>query len=424
MNPATIQMITAKILHGRRNDMSAISGGLQKLENAPVAELVDRLIEQAIQARASDIHIEPQGEMLRIRFRIDGELCEMHELPMGVHAFLISRIKIISSLDITEKRLPQDGRFLYDCQGRNIDIRVSTMPILQGEKIVLRLLNAADRLLAIDELGFSLANKKMFRDLCHKPYGLLLNTGPVNSGKTTTLYAALSELNEVNKNIVTLEDPVEYCLPGINQIQVTQKGKLTFPIGLRSVLRQDPNIIMVGEIRDGETAEIAVRAALTGHLVFSTLHTNNALGSIFRLLDMGIEPYLLAASLQGVLAQRLVRRICPACREAYTVLADSREAAFLGTCYRAGLQLQRGRGCPECNGTGYKGRLAIHEFLLLEDDFRLALQSGADLLRLREIACRNMVMMQADGREKILSGQTTVAEVVRAVYDSSCGKNS
>lgn len=417
---ADIQMITTQILQGmKREPLASANAGLQKLGNAPVAALVDRLIEEAAQARASDIHIEPQAKVLRIRLRIDGNLCERHELPLAVHVFLVSRIKIISSLDITEKRIPQDGRFFYLYNERRIDIRVSTMPVMDGEKIVLRLLNATERLLSMDELGFSLQNKKLFRTLCHRPYGMVINSGPVNSGKTTTLYAALHELNDVSKNIVTLEDPVEYSLPGINQIQVSAKGKLTFPLGLRSVLRQDPNIIMIGEIRDSETAEIAVRAALTGHLVFTTLHTNGALGCISRLLDMGIEPYLLAAALQGVLAQRLVRRICPSCREEFDVLPGSLEAYFLAESYHLGQKLLRGRGCPACNWSGYKGRIPIHEVLFLDEEFRLALQEKKDILQLRELAGRHLTSMKMDGKEKILAGYTTISEVVSAIDDDS-----
>jgi len=330
----------------------------------------------------------------------------------------------MSALDITEKRIPQDGRFFYLYGERRIDIRVSTMPVMAGEKIVLRLLNAAERLLRIDELGFSMQNKQLFRELCHRPHGMVINSGPVNSGKTTTLYAALHELNDVSKNIVTLEDPIEYSLEGINQIQVSAKGKLTFPLGLRSVLRQDPNIIMIGEIRDTETAEIAVRAALTGHLVFTTLHTNGAIGCISRLLDMGIEPYLLAAALQGVLAQRLVRRICTSCREEYIVRPGSLEAYFLGENYHLGQKLLHGRGCPACNGSGYKGRIPIHEVLFLDDEFRLALQEKRDILQLKELAGTSLTSMKMDGKEKILAGYTTIAEVVSAIDDDDKSKRS
>ena len=305
-NHYTMEMLIHKMLQ----ETSLYKPHQPKAPNdAPVIMLVDKIIQQAIDVNASDIHIEPTAEIVRIRFRIDGQLCETHELPISVHAFFVSRLKIMSSLDTTETRMPQDGRIHYEYAQKTIDLRISTMPVMYGEKVVIRILDKSASLLQTSELGFSPANFKLFTDLCHRSYGMILNTGPVNSGKTTTLYAALNAINTPSKNIITIEDPVEYCLDGISQIQVNPKKGLSFSVGLRSILRQDPNIIMVGEIRDKETAEIAVRAALTGHLVFSTLHTNNAIGAIVRLFDMGIEPFLIASSILGVLAQRLVRKI-------------------------------------------------------------------------------------------------------------------
>jgi type IV pilus assembly protein PilB len=413
----TFQVLVSKTIQGmQREENFADNSRRKRTESAPVILLVNQLIDEAIKMGASDIHMEPIGEVVRTRFRIDGELCEMHEpIPIAVHAFVISRIKIMSGLDITEKKVPQDGRILYSNKEEPIDIRVSTMPTIQGEKVVLRLLNAANRLLNIDELDFSEENRNTFRKICHFPYGMILNTGPVNSGKTTTLYAALNELNAVEKNIITIEDPVEYCLSGINQVQVNGKVDLTFAVGLRSILRQDPNIIMVGEIRDEETAKIAVRAALTGHLLFTTIHTSNAIGAIFRLLDMGIKPYLFSAAVRGIIAQRLVRKICPNCCESYEVERESAEASFLGTHYYEGLQLFHGKGCDKCNFTGYSGRLAIQEVLVINDEIRKSLMEGVDIVQMKILIYKflKMVSMVQDGIEKVLRGKTTVSEILR-----------
>jgi len=323
----------------------------------------------------------------------------------------------MSSLDTTETRMPQDGRIHYEYAQKTIDLRISTMPVMYGEKVVIRILDKSASLLQTSELGFSPANFKLFTDLCHRSYGMILNTGPVNSGKTTTLYAALNAINTPSKNIITIEDPVEYCLDGISQIQVNPKKGLSFSVGLRSILRQDPNIIMVGEIRDKETAEIAVRAALTGHLVFSTLHTNNAIGAIVRLFDMGIEPFLIASSILGVLAQRLVRKICPLCKEAYIVKENSLERKYLEDFYQAGTVLYRGRGCGSCGGTGYKGRMAIQEVLVMNNAVRESFQNGISISLIKHSVCQaNMVPIYQDGIQKALAGDTSLAEVVRVTY--------
>ena len=413
-----IERISVQIAHEKQYGIHTGADRLQKSGESPVASLVNHLLTEAIEARASDIHLEPQADMLRVRFRIDGTLSTRHELSMAVHAFLISRLKILSGLDIAEKRLPQDGRFVFGERRASIDVRVAVMPQQHGEKIVLRLLDPANRLLHIDELGFSEKNKRTFQLLCQRPYGMILNTGPVNSGKTTTLYAALQELNQESKNIITLEDPIEYVIPGINQIPVSEKGKLTFSSGMRSVLRQDPDIIMVGEIRDRETATIAVRAALTGHLVFSTLHTNGTVASLFRLLEMGVEPYLLAASLQGILAQRLVRRLCPVCHQKIAVQKGSPEMAFFQQAgYEAPAVLFQPQGCPVCNGRGYQGRIPLHEMLVFDDGLRLQLQQHTDIVTLQKLAEHHLLSMKKDAAEKLSAGETSWEEVQKILYE-------
>lgn len=385
---------------------------------APVVTLVDTIITDAAKLNASDIHIEPFGDKIRIRIRVDGVLQELCDpLPGQLLSFIVSRLKVISHLNNVEYRTPQDGRFSFPFNGHELDIRVSTMPLLNGEKVVLRLLNLTQQLLTISELDFSPTNEQLFRSWCHKPYGLILNVGPVGSGKTTTLYSALSELNNLSRNIVTIEDPVEYQLAGINQIQVNAKANLSFSVGLRSVLRQDPDIVMLGEIRDTDTAEMAIRAALTGRLLFSTLHTGDAVRAIFRLIDMGAVPYLLSASLVGIMAQRLVRRLCPYCAQKRPVLPDSAEATILGTAYTPQLELCEATGCPKCNGTGYKGRIAIHELLPITEEIRQAILQKLDLHTFQQIAQQQgMRTLLQDGTEKALAGKTTLAEVRRVIY--------
>lgn len=379
-------------------------------EEAPVVRLVNRIIQQAIQARASDIHIEPQGDEVRVRLRVDGLLRELQRLPIGHLSSLISRIKIMAAMDIAEKRLPQDGRFQFTTGRHRVDLRVSTLPTVFGEKAVIRLLDQKAMLLSLDELGFLPPIKEQFKNLIASSYGMQLITGPTGSGKTTTLYAALNALNSPQKNIVTIEDPVEYLLPGTNQVRVNPKAGLTFASGLRSILRQDPDIIMVGEIRDQETADIAVRAAITGHLVFSTLHTNDAAGAITRLLDMGIEPYLVNSSIIGVVAQRLVRKICPYCRESYRPESRSLERLWLPDT----VELWRGRGCDYCHNTGFAGRTGIHEVLVMNQDLRELVAAKAPSRAIKEKAmAAGMVPLLEDGLLKARQGLTTVAEVLR-----------
>ncbi len=390
------------------------AAALPLVKAAPVVALADKIIKRAIERNASDIHIEPMKERLRVRYRIDGVLRDMYGgLPLRLKDVLLSRIKIMAKLDTTERRLPQDGRIAFGEGDAAVDIRVSTMPVLLGETAVLRLLSGARRLLHLDELGFSPENRRIFADWCRRPSGLILNSGPVNSGKTTTLYAALSELNTTEKNIVTIEDPVEYFLPGVNQIQVNTETKMTFARGVRSLMRQDFDVGMVGEIRDEETAEIAVRAAMTGRLLFSTLHTGSVVGAIYRMLDMGVKPYLLAASLLGIMAQRLVRRLCPDCREAYD--AGEEEMRFLLAHGCEKRRFFRARGCEKCHGTGYQGRMALHELLSVGSAVQRSIaKGGEDLETLAKQA--GMVSLAEDGIQKAAAGHTSLAEVGRVVY--------
>ncbi|MCX7780948.1 MAG: GspE/PulE family protein, partial [Negativicutes bacterium] len=353
----------------------------------------------------------------RVRFRVDGVLREAASFPRYSHAALISRVKIMSEMDIAEKRLPQDGRIKVQEAGRDIDIRVSTLPTILGEKAVLRILDKKAVIMDINGIGFTSVNLSRYRQLFSQSYGMVLVTGPTGSGKTTTLYATLNEVNAPGKNIITVEDPVEYRLDGVNQVQVNYKAGLTFANGLRSILRQDPNIIMVGEIRDAETADIAIRAALTGHLVFSTLHTNDAPGAVTRLLDMGIEPYLVASSVLGVVAQRLVRIICPECKRKYRLAANSPARIFMGVGLTEEVTLYEGAGCPHCSHTGYRGRMAIHEVMPMSSLLRDAVNRRASSDETAKIAMREgMRTMRQDGIQKALEGLTTIEEVMRVAY--------
>ncbi len=387
---------------------------------APMIRLVDRIIHDAIAQRSSDIHVEPMPDALRIRFRVDGTLREPYPpLPQQLKETMVSRIKVMAQLNTAEHRLPQDGRFTYDYDGMPVDVRAASMPVVDGEKVVLRLLSGARQLLHLGELDFSPDNERLFRRWCHAPYGLILNVGPVNSGKTTTLYAALNELNTPEKNIVSIEDPVEYYLPGISQMQINPQISLSFAVGLRAILRQDFDVCMVGEIRDEETADIAVKAALAGRLMLTTLHTANAVDAIFRLLDMGIKPYFLFAALLGIVAQRLVRRLCPECRQAYEVAAGSGEATVLGQLFQEGVTAYRPVGCPRCGGTGYRGRMAIQELLPATEELQRAILSGAGRREAGELAVRGgMITLLEDGLRKALAGQTSIDEVRRVVYGS------
>lgn len=384
--------------------------------DGPIIRLVNQLILSAVQQNASDIHIDPGENTLKIRYRVDGVLRAERQFPQHMHRVITTRLKIMGNLNIAEHRVPQDGRFEMDIDYKKIDIRLSTLPTIHGEKLVMRILDVQNAKKSISELGLSINNLEAFRNIIAAPYGIVLITGPTGSGKTTTLYSALSRLNSEEVNIITVEDPVEYQLEGINQVQVNTVTGLTFANGLRSILRQDPNIVMVGEIRDTETAEIAMRAALTGHLVLSTLHTNDAVSSITRLIDMGIEPYLVSSSLVGVVAQRLVRKICPECK---TAISPSSEELLL--IERQGLQankLYKGSGCGNCNHTGYRGRIAIHEVLRLDDPLReMITQSKSDSSYRQHALAQGFKPMLFDGIEKAIAGTTTISEILRATME-------
>lgn len=397
-------------------------------QDAPIAKLVQVIIGHAIDGRASDIHIEPIEGNYRVRFRVDGVLYTSLILPVSVGKAVVSRVKILSNLKIDEKRKPQDGRFRVSERGTTVDLRVSTLPVVEGEKVVLRVLDKSAGLADLEKMGLSGRNYEVLTRKIMEPYGIILLTGPTGSGKSTTLYGFLNILNKEERNIVTLEDPVEYFLDGVNQSQVKPEIGYTFASGLRSILRQDPNVLMVGEIRDNETAELAIHAALTGHLVFSTLHTNDAIGAVPRLIDMGIEPFLLASSLQAVAAQRLVRRICEHCKEEASVpervllkirdfLGDipKEEADRYHVTLPGTLTFFAGKGCSDCNNTGYKGRIALHEVLEITDALRVVIaeRRGSEA-EVKDIAKKQgMTMMKQDGLLKALRGDTTIAEVER-----------
>lgn len=381
-------------------------------EDSPIVRLVNQMIQQAVSLRASDIHVDPGENNLSIRYRIDGTLRTERIIPKQMQGYITARLKIMAKLNIAERRLPQDGRIKMQFDYKMVDIRVSSLPTMHGEKIVLRLLDLSTGVKSVDSLGFSEGNAGAFQEMISKPYGILLITGPTGSGKTTTLYAALNQLNTESANIITIEDPVEYQLEGVNQVHVNPAIGLTFAAGLRSILRQDPNIVMVGEIRDTDTAEIAVRASLTGHLVLSTLHTNDAISTISRLRDMGIEPYLIASSLLGVVAQRLVRKICPDCREERK--PTEQESIMLRRYGLPDHVIYHGRGCGSCNNTGYRGRIAIHEVLTINDHLRQLITESASIEELRAAGkAKGMAQLMEDGFLKVSKGITTLQEVIR-----------
>jgi type IV pilus assembly protein PilB len=389
------------------------------VEEPVVIKLVNMIIMKAIEEKASDIHIEPEEGVLKMRFRVDGMLHEISSPPKHLQSTIISRIKIMAQLNIAERRMPQDGVFTIKMAGKQIDARVSCVPTIYGENVVLRLLDSSSAVMGLDKLGFSKEILVKFDKIIRRPHGIILVTGPTGSGKTTTLYAALNKINTVEKNIITIEDPVEYKLEGVRQIQINPKVNLTFATGLRSILRQDPNIIMVGEMRDHETAEIAVQAALTGHLVFSTLHTNDAPGAITRMIDMSIEPFLVSSSVIGILAQRLVRTICPECKEEYK--PSDEELKDIGTLNdKRTLKFARGKGCSKCMNTGYKGRLGIYELMVPDEEIRNAIMAKASTDEIRKLACNSgMKGLKADGIEKIKAGLTSVEEVLRVTEEGA-----
>lgn len=381
-------------------------------QNTPIIRLSNVIISAAVKEGASDIHIEPEEKKLLVRFRIDGLMKESFVLDKHLQSALLSRFKIMSGLDIAEKRLPQDGRFQTRIGSRTVDFRISSFPTINGENIVMRILDKGAVLVSMQELGFDKNTLIFFEELIRRPNGIILVTGPTGSGKTTTLYSALNSINSVDKNIITVEDPIEYRLDMIRQCQINSKIGLSFAAGLRSILRQDPDVIMVGEIRDKETAHIAVESALTGHLVFSTLHTNDAPSAINRLTDMGIEPFLTASAVSGVLAQRLVRRLCPKCKEKFT--PDDLMLRSINVKMNASHMFYRAKGCPHCNQKGYKGRLAIYELLTVNEDIKRLTMERASSSKVKEAAIENgMRTLRQDGISKVLQGLTTVEEVVR-----------
>ena len=385
---------------------------------APVVRLVNLLVENAIAAEASDIHIEPFEDTLRVRYRIDGILYDQEAPPRRLQAAVTSRIKIMAEMNIAERRLPQDGRIRVNLHGTRVDIRVSTIPTVHGESIVMRLLQRSSVFLPLDKLGFPADTLKRFESLIKRPHGIILVTGPTGSGKTTTLYAALDKINSPDRKIITIEDPVEYQLKGVNQIPVKPKIGLSFATGLRHIVRQDPDVILVGEIRDLETAEIAIQASLTGHLVFSTLHTNDAPAAITRLQDMGVESYLVASVLEAVLAQRLVRRICAACRIPDTPSPADLDA--LGVTAAPGTRLFRGKGCEECRGTGYRGRMGIYELFPITEDARSLVLRRAAARDIRQHAIvAGMVTLRMDGWRRAREGLTTVEEILRVTQEDA-----
>ncbi|MBN1282434.1 MAG: type II secretion system ATPase GspE [Proteobacteria bacterium] len=389
-------------------------------DEAPIIRLVNTLLFRAVKQKASDIHVEPFERELKIRFRINGILYDVLTPPKRAQNAIISRVKVMSQLNIAEKRIPQDGRIRIKIAGKDIDIRVSTIPTAHGESVVMRLLDASSVLLDLDSLGFSRGNIEKFKDLLNHHNGIILVTGPTGSGKTTTLYSALSKLNTNEVKIITVEDPVEYQLHGVNQMQVNPKIELTFASGLRAFLRQDPDIIMVGEVRDKETAEVAIQASLTGHLVLSTLHTNDAPSSITRLVDMGVEPFLVASSVLGIVAQRLVRTVCRDCARKYT--PEDAEIAQIGISQSdlKNRQIYRPVGCPICLETGYSGRAGIHEILMVTDAVRAELMKGSDATTIKKVAvAQGMSTLRQDAAMKVMQGLTTIEEVLRVTQEDS-----
>ena len=384
---------------------------------APVIRLVNLVLSRAIEARASDVHIEPFERELKVRYRVDGILYDQESPPKRLKAAVISRIKIMARLNIAERRIPQDGRIKMKVLGKDVDLRVSTLPTMYGESVVMRILDKSNtQIYDVEKLGFSPRMHDVFEDLIGRPYGIIMVTGPTGSGKTTTLYGALTKINQPDKKIVTIEDPVEYQISGINQIHVNSQIGLTFAAGLRSIVRQDPDVIMVGEMRDLETVEIGIRAALTGHLVFSTLHTNDAPGAIARMVDMGAEDYLLASTILGVLAQRLVRIICPECKERQSVEDSFLEEIGIPPDDRT--EVFEGKGCKECGQTGYQGRLGIFELMLMDEEVRRLILANSDATQLRKAAIQGgMISLRADGLEKVKQGITTISEVLRVTQD-------
>ncbi len=386
--------------------------------DAPIIKFVNNLIFRAIKDKCSDIHIEPYEKDLAVRFRIDGVLYDIVRTPKKLHAGISSRIKLMGELDIAEKRLPQDGRIKIKIAGKDVDIRLSVIPTAHGERLVLRILDKSNVRLDLQDLGFDDNAITLVNQIIHKKHGIFLVTGPTGSGKTTTLYAGLSRINSTERNIITVEDPIEYDLKGIGQIQVNPKIGLTFASGLRSILRQDPDVVMVGEIRDKETAEIAIQASLTGHFVLASIHTNDAPGAITRLIDMGVEPFLVASSLLAVLAQRLIRKVCQNCVELYTPTAVELKNLGLDPAAFGGQKISRVRGCAECSGTGYRGRMVVHELMVMDDDIRALIMERTDANIIKKTAeSKGMVSLRKNGIQKVLEGATTAIELASVTQE-------
>lgn len=406
----TAEDVTKKLATGREDTLENLA------EETPVINLVDGIIHKAVSDRASDIHIEPDEDKLRVRYRIDGVLIEVLGLNRSIHPAVVSRIKIMSGMNIAEKRVPQDGRFKLVSGGKDVDFRVSTLPTNFGEKVVLRILDRSKALLDLSNIGMDPHSLSVYQSIIEKPYGIILISGPTGSGKTTTLYATLNKLNSPDKNIVTVEDPIEYNFKLINQVQTDETAGVTFASALRSILRQDPDIIMVGEIRDKETAEIAIQASLTGHLVLSTIHTNDAISSVVRLVDMGIENFLVGTSLIGVVGQRLVRKICNHCKEEYTPEPEMLERLKIKD---NGIRFSRGKGCPECKYTGYIGRIGIYEVLKIDSTIKQMITKGKSVDEIRSYAVKNGFRSMFDGGFEIVkSGVTTIEELLRVTVIS------
>lgn len=426
------RMSFSKLSQGQDIEALNLSGldSVQIASLAPVISIVDNLIASAVELSASDIHLEPERESFYCRFRMDGVLRDMPKLPKKYEAAIISRIKIMSDMDISEKRLPQDGRIQTFVRGRNVDLRVSTFPTMYGENLVIRILDKTRSLIRLEDLGMSNEILKVFQEIVNKPHGIILVTGPTGSGKTTTLYAAIMKINNIGQNIVTMEDPIEYEIERVRQSQVNVKAGLTFAVGLRSLVRQDPDVIMIGEVRDHETAEIAIHAALTGHLVFSTLHTNDAPSAATRLIDMETEPFLVSSALICVVAQRLLRLLCPHCKEAYLPAQElldelkvhprtnSDKTSANSQIGAGAITFYREKGCHECRNTGYSGRIGIFEMLTPDDDIRRLIEKKASASEIRDSAiCKGMKTMYEDGIDKLLQGVTSVSEVLRVTHE-------
>ena len=402
-------------LYSLADEMIESEDLLENEDDAPIIKLINAMLSEAIKESASDIHIETFESALQVRFRVDGVLREVLKPNRKLASLLVSRIKVMAKLDIAEKRIPQDGRISLRIGGRAVDVRVSTMPTGYGERVVLRLLDKNAARLNLEDLGMTDINRANFTALIEKPHGIVLVTGPTGSGKTTTLYAGLTQIDEKERNILTVEDPIEFAIEGIGQTQVNTKVDMTFARGLRAILRQDPDVVMVGEIRDLETAQIGVQASLTGHLVLSTLHTNTAAGAITRMEDMGVEPFLLSSSLLGVLAQRLVRTLCPHCRMSH--LPDEEERALLGLPENNTQKIYRTIGCVECNFKGYKGRTGIHELLIVDDTVREIIHNGHGEQAIEKYIRQHTASIRRDGFDKVLLGQTTLEEVLRVTRE-------